>query len=58
MEGKQLFRQYDRAYGDAFLKLLKTIHSGSQNAICFWIRHRHTTGQGRLGSILMNIKKA
>ena len=27
MEGKQLFRQYDRAYGDAFLKLLKTIHS-------------------------------
>jgi transposase len=27
LEGKQLFRQYDRFNGDAFLKFLKTIHS-------------------------------
>ena len=27
LEGKQLFRQYDRFNGDAFLEFLKTIHS-------------------------------
>ena len=27
MEGKQLFRQYDRFNGDTFLEFLKTIHS-------------------------------
>ena len=27
LEGKQLFRQYERFNGDAFLKFLKTIHS-------------------------------
>jgi hypothetical protein len=27
LEGKQLFRQYDRFNGDAFLKFIKTIHS-------------------------------
>ena len=27
MEGKQLFRQYDRFNGDTFLKYLKKIHT-------------------------------
>ena len=57
LEGKQLFRKYDGFNGDAFLEFLKTIHSRFPKCHLFLDKASpHTTGQRRLGSILISIK--
>ena len=48
MEGKQLFRQYERFNGDTFLDFLKLIHNKFPKCYLFMDkRHRHTTDQER-----------
>ena len=48
MEGKQLFRQYDKFNGDTFLNFLKIIHSRFPKYYLFMDkRHRHIINQKR-----------
>ncbi len=47
IEGKQLFKQYDKFNGNTFLDYLKKIPINFQNAIYLWIKHHHTTNQIR-----------